>query len=563
MRTTTYRVQARHLAHGSHLGVGDAGDGLRRRNPPHRRLVAPARDLPPAGTRHRGSHALDSLRDLLSIDRHGSRRSFRAVPIHDSARRDPIGGAHPQSALRSRLLPGPLAGGRRGVVGADIARGQAGLPARSRRSFLAGSTSRGSCCCGSRNGELDRACMRIGMDLGGTKIEAAAFDESGVERYRRRVATPRDDYAGTLDAIAALVEEAERVAGRRGTVGVGTPGAISPASGLLKNANSVWLNGRPLLRDLEARLARPVRLANDANCFALSEALDGAGVGARVVFGVIVGTGTGGGVVVEGRVLTGPNAVAGEWGHNPLPWPHDGEWPGPRCYCGRTGCVETFLSGPGMLRDHEERTGQAIVPAEIARAAGSRGCPGAGESRPLRGSDGPRVGLGDQPPRSRCHRTWAAGCPTSALSTTRFPCGGARMCSRIASTHPCGRRCTATRAACAARRGCGRSTRRRVGKTRERPAGARGSDLDRPRHARRRLRSHRVGAARRRGRDMGLVLRLHRGRARDLQARTHHALESRDSAPPRWPSCRGRAARWRARIGGGSRSWAPCGWPFP
>jgi fructokinase len=211
--------------------------------------------------------------------------------------------------------------------------------------------------------------MRIGIDLGGTKIEAAAFDASGAERFRRRVATPRDDYAGTLDAIAVLVVEAEREAGRRATVGVGTPGAISPASGLLKNANSVWLNGRPLHRDLEARLARPVRLANDANCFALSEATDGAGAGARVVFGVIVGTGTGGGVVVEGRVLTGPNAVAGEWGHNPLPWPRDDEWPGPRCYCGRTGCVETFLSGPGLLRDHEERTGRPMVPAEIARAA--------------------------------------------------------------------------------------------------------------------------------------------------------------------------------------------------
>ena len=162
-------------------------------------------------------------------------------------------------------------------------------------------------------------CLRIGVDLGGTKIEAAAFDEAARERFRRRVATPRNDYGATVDAIAVLAEEAEQRTGRRGTVGVGTPGAVSPASGLLKNANSVWLNGRPLHHDLEARLARSVRLANDANCFALSEAVDGAGAGARVVFGVIVGTGTGGGVVVEGKVLTGPNAVAGEWGHNPLP----------------------------------------------------------------------------------------------------------------------------------------------------------------------------------------------------------------------------------------------------
>ena len=211
--------------------------------------------------------------------------------------------------------------------------------------------------------------LRIGVDLGGTKIEAAAFDATGAERFRRRLATPRDDYEATVEAVAALVEEAGRAAGGRGTVGVGTPGAISPASGLMKNANSVWLNGRPLHRDLEARLGRRVRLANDANCFALSEAVDGAAAGARVVFGVILGTGTGGGIVVDGRPLTGPGAVAGEWGHNPMPWPRGDEWPGPRCYCGRSGCIETFLSGPGMVRDHEERGGLAMAPAGIAREA--------------------------------------------------------------------------------------------------------------------------------------------------------------------------------------------------
>ena len=211
--------------------------------------------------------------------------------------------------------------------------------------------------------------MRIGLDLGGTKIEGVALDEDGKELARRRVATPRQDYDATLRAMVGLVRDLESETGRRGTVGVGMPGALSPATGLVKNANSTWLIGQPLDRDLSALLERPVRFANDANCFALSEAVDGAGAGARVVFGVIVGTGTGGGVVVERRVLTGPNAIAGEWGHNPLSWPREGEWPGPPCYCGKTGCVETFLSGPGMARDHLEATGEALASPEIVARA--------------------------------------------------------------------------------------------------------------------------------------------------------------------------------------------------
>jgi len=211
--------------------------------------------------------------------------------------------------------------------------------------------------------------MRIGLDLGGTKIEGVALDEGGAQLDRRRVATPREDYGATVRALAGLVRDIEAATGRRGTVGVGIPGAISPATGLVKNANSTWIIGKPLDRDLSASLGRPVRLANDANCFALSEAVDGAGAGGRVVFGVIVGTGTGGGVVVDKHVLTGPNAIAGEWGHNPLPWPHEGEWPGPPCYCGKTGCVETFLSGPGMARDHLQATGEAIGAPEVAARA--------------------------------------------------------------------------------------------------------------------------------------------------------------------------------------------------
>ena len=208
--------------------------------------------------------------------------------------------------------------------------------------------------------------MRIGIDLGGTKIEGVALD-GGAERARRRVPTPRDDYAATLDAVAALVARVEREAGARGTVGVGIPGALDPATGLVKNANSTWLIGRPLDRDLADRLGRPVRVTNDANCFALSEATDGAGAGADVVFGVILGTGVGGGVVVRGAALDGPNRIAGEWGHTPLPWPTDEERPGPPCYCGRRGCVETFLSGPGLARDHERQAGQRLDAREIVR----------------------------------------------------------------------------------------------------------------------------------------------------------------------------------------------------
>jgi fructokinase len=212
--------------------------------------------------------------------------------------------------------------------------------------------------------------MRIGVDLGGTKIEAVALDRDGRQRARRRVPTPRDRYAATLAAITTLVEGLERETGEPARVGIGMPGAISPATGVVKNANSLWLNGRPLREDLERLLHRPLRFANDANCLALSEARDGAGAGARVVFGAILGTGAGGGIAVDGRVLTGPNAVAGEWGHNPLPWPQAGEWPGPSCYCGRTGCIETFLSGPGLARDHRDVTGDTLDALDIgARAA--------------------------------------------------------------------------------------------------------------------------------------------------------------------------------------------------
>ncbi len=212
--------------------------------------------------------------------------------------------------------------------------------------------------------------MRIGIDLGGTKIEAIALDAVGNILIRKRIATPQGDYAGTVGAVAGLVRSMENELGRSATVGVGIPGALSPANGLVKNANSTCLIGRPLDRDLGAALGREVRLANDANCFAVSEATDGAAAGAAVVFGVIVGTGTGGGIVVHGRPLAGANAIAGEWGHNPLPWPRAEELPGPSCYCGKRGCIETWLSGPGLAGAFERETGERQeAPAIVARAA--------------------------------------------------------------------------------------------------------------------------------------------------------------------------------------------------
>ena len=214
---------------------------------------------------------------------------------------------------------------------------------------------------------------RIGVDLGGTKIEAAALDGGGRTAARRRIATPGGDYAATLTAVRDLVLALEAELGARGSVGVGTPGAISPATGLIKNANSTCLNGRPLDRDLSAALDRPVRIANDADCFALSEAVDGAGAGAPTVFGVILGTGVGGGVVVRGKLLSGPNAIAGEWGHSPLPWPRDDERPGPGCFCGKRGCTEAFLSGRGLAEDHAARTGERLSAPEIAAQAAAGG----------------------------------------------------------------------------------------------------------------------------------------------------------------------------------------------
>ncbi len=207
--------------------------------------------------------------------------------------------------------------------------------------------------------------MRIGIDLGGTKIEGVVLADGGTIAARRRVASPSGDYAATVREIRDLALGLEEEAGGPCSVGIGTPGAISPATGLMKNANSTCLNGKRLDADLAQALGRPVRIANDADCFALSEATDGAAAGASVVFGVIIGTGCGGGVVVGGRPLRGPNAIAGEWGHNPLPWAEDAERPGPRCYCGKSGCIETFLSGPGLAADHPA----GLDPASILRAA--------------------------------------------------------------------------------------------------------------------------------------------------------------------------------------------------
>ena len=212
--------------------------------------------------------------------------------------------------------------------------------------------------------------IRIGVDLGGTKIEFVALERDGSELHRRRIATPRFDYAGTVRAVAGAVEGIEKELGRSATVGVGIPGTISTKTGLVKNANSTWLNGTPFDKDLSKALAREVRCANDANCLAVSEATDGAGAGKHVVFAVILGTGCGGGIALDGRVHSGSNGVAGEWGHNTLPWMRAEEFPGPACYCGRNGCIETWISGTGLEADYERTTKVSLKGPEImARSA--------------------------------------------------------------------------------------------------------------------------------------------------------------------------------------------------
>jgi fructokinase len=214
-------------------------------------------------------------------------------------------------------------------------------------------------------GSMTESGMRIGIDLGGTKIEALAIDDRGTELARHRVDTPRDDYEATIKAIIALVHRMEAETGNTGTVGAGIPGTISRVTGRVKNANSTWLNGQPFHTDLTAALGREVRVANDANCLAVSEATDGAAAGVRLVYGVILGTGCGGGVALEGCVHDGPNGVAGEWGHNPLPWPKPEESPGPACYCGKRGCMEMWVSGTGIARDYKNVTGTAKTTREI------------------------------------------------------------------------------------------------------------------------------------------------------------------------------------------------------
>jgi fructokinase len=241
--------------------------------------------------------------------------------------------------------------------------------------------------------------MRIGIDLGGTKIEAVALADEGGELMRFRLPTPRGDYAGTIAAIAAAVARIEGELAATGTVGVGMPGAVSPRTGLVKNANSTWLNGRPFRADIAAALGREVRCANDADCLAVSEAVDGAAAGAEVAFAVILGTGVGAGIALGGRALQGRNAVAGEWGHNPLPWPEGAERPGPPCWCGRTGCIETFLSGPALARDYREggpahaaSPADAVPPGDAASPTGtaaSAGGPSGAAAAAL--LDGPAV----------------------------------------------------------------------------------------------------------------------------------------------------------------------------
>ena len=207
--------------------------------------------------------------------------------------------------------------------------------------------------------------IRIGIDLGGTKTEIIALDESGNTLLRERLPTARDSYADIIRDVVTLIGSAEKKLGVQASIGISMPGAISTKTGRVKNSNTVCMNGQDFQKDLQATLKRPLRISNDANCFALSEAMDGAGRDAAVVFGVILGTGVGGGIVVHGEVLQGINAIAGEWGHNALPWPTADEIPGPACYCGKHGCVETFLSGPGLMQDYQERPDNATQPADI------------------------------------------------------------------------------------------------------------------------------------------------------------------------------------------------------
>jgi fructokinase len=214
------------------------------------------------------------------------------------------------------------------------------------------------------------AMLRLGIDLGGTKMAGVALAANGATVAERRMPAPRHDYAATIELVGEMVAWLEREAGRSGSVGIGMPGSASPVDGLVQNANSTWLNGRPFSQDVELKLGRPVRLANDANCFALSEAVDGAGAGAPSVLGVILGTGCGGGLVFDGQLIDGPLGIGGEWGHNPLPWAGGDEIPGPRCWCGRNGCLETWVSGPAMEADHARATGERLAGAEIAARAG-------------------------------------------------------------------------------------------------------------------------------------------------------------------------------------------------
>lgn len=211
--------------------------------------------------------------------------------------------------------------------------------------------------------------VRIGIDLGGTKIAGLAFGPGDVVLAEDRVQTPRNDYAGSIAAIIELVAKLEYSTDTSGTIGIGIPGSRSPVTGLIQNANSVWLNGMPLHRDLETALARPVRMANDANCFALSEASDGNAAGTRSMFGVIVGTGCGGGIVIDNKLVDGPHGIGGEWGHTPLPNPQANERPGPQCWCGRSGCMETWVSGPAVAADHERNTGVKLTSEDVAALA--------------------------------------------------------------------------------------------------------------------------------------------------------------------------------------------------